>query len=56
VRVGVVQSGEGKAAGRHFCSLSVLKGACKKDGDELVSRACSNRIRQNGFKLIKSYI
>jgi len=28
-----------------------LKRACKKDGDRLFSRACSNRTRGDGFKL-----
>jgi len=28
-----------------------LKGACKKDGDKLFSRACCDRIRGNGFRL-----
>jgi len=30
-----------------------LKGAYKKDGDRLFSRACCNRTRGNGFKLKK---
>jgi len=37
--------------GRSYCSLSYLKGANKKDGDGLFSRACCNRIRGNCFKL-----
>ena len=28
-----------------------MKGAWKKDGDKLFSRACCNRTRWNGFKL-----
>ncbi|KAK4830599.1 hypothetical protein QYF61_012025 [Mycteria americana] len=32
-------------------SLQYLKGACKKDGDRLFSRACSDRTRASGFKL-----
>jgi len=28
-----------------------LKGAHKKDGDKIVSRACCDRTRGNGFKL-----
>jgi len=50
-RVGAVQPGEEKAVGRPYCSLSPLKGAYKKDGDRLFSRACCNRTRGNGFKV-----
>jgi len=32
-------------------AFQYLKGACKKDGDRLFSRACCNRTRNNGFKL-----
>jgi len=32
-------------------AFQYLKGAYKKDGDKLFSRACSNRTRGNGFKL-----
>jgi len=32
-------------------TLEYLKGACKKDGDKLFSRACCNRTRGNVFKL-----
>jgi len=51
LRVGVVQLGEEKAPGRSYCGLSVLKGAYKKDGEKLFSRACGNRTKGNGFKL-----
>ena len=34
-----------------MCPFNTLKGACKKDGDKLFSRACCNRTRGNGFKL-----
>jgi len=33
--------------------LYYLKGAYKKDGDRIFSRACSDRTRHNGFKLKK---
>lgn len=33
-----------------FC---YLKGACKKDGERLFTRACRDRTRQNDFKLIR---
>ena len=32
-------------------AFQYLKGAYKKDGDKLFSRACCNRTRGNGFKL-----
>jgi len=32
-------------------AFQYLKGACKKYGDRLFSRACCNRTRGNGFKL-----
>jgi len=32
-------------------AFQCLKGAYKKDGDKLFSRACSNKTRGNGFKL-----
>jgi len=32
-------------------AFQYLKGASKKDGDKLFSKACYNRIRGNGFKL-----
>ena len=32
-------------------AFQYLKGAYKKDGDRLFSRACCNRTRGNGFKL-----
>ncbi|GAB0176185.1 hypothetical protein GRJ2_000083700 [Grus japonensis] len=34
-----------------IAAFQYLKGAYKKDGDRLFSRACSNRTRDNGFKL-----
>ena len=35
-------------------AFQYLKGAYKRDGDRLFSRACCNRTRDNGFKLIES--
>jgi len=35
-------------------AFQYLKGAYKKDGDRLFSRACSDRPRHNGFKLKES--
>ncbi|KAK4817841.1 hypothetical protein QYF61_000676 [Mycteria americana] len=34
-----------------IAAFQYLKGAYKKDGDRLFSRACSNRTRGNGFKI-----
>jgi len=49
--VGAVHPGEGKAVGRPYSSLPVLEGAYRKDGENIVSRACCDRARSNGFKL-----
>ncbi|GAB0178802.1 hypothetical protein GRJ2_000345500 [Grus japonensis] len=48
---GVVQPAEEKAPGRSYCSLPVPKGAYNKAGEGLFTRACSDRTRDNGFKL-----
>jgi len=37
--------------GRHYSSLPVPEGAYRKDGENIFSRACSDRTRSNGFKL-----
>ena len=50
-RVGVVQTGEERALGRPYSSLSVSEGAYKRPGEGLFARACSDRRRGNGFKL-----
>ena len=50
-RVGALRPGEHKAPGRPYCGFSALKGAYKKDGDRLFSRACCDRTRDNGPKL-----
>jgi len=50
-RVGAVQPGEEKAAGRPDSSLSVPEGAYRKDGENIFSRACCDRTRNKGFKL-----
>ena len=36
---------------RPYCSFSVPEGSYREDGDRLLSRACCDRIRGNGFKL-----
>ena len=51
-RVGAVQPGEEKAAGRPYSSLPVPeRGPYRKDGENIFSRACCDRTRSNGFKL-----
>ena len=50
-RVGVVQNGEGKALGRPYSGLSVLKGNLQERWEGLLIRECSDRTRDNGFKL-----
>jgi len=50
-RVGAVEpAGEG-APGRPSSSLPVPERAYKKAGEELFTRACSDRTRGNGFEL-----
>jgi len=44
-RAGAAQPGEEKALGTPQSSCQYLKGACRKDGDRLFSRACSDRTR-----------
>jgi len=51
LRVGVVQPGEEKAAGRTSCSLSTYKRDYKKDGGRLFTKVCSDRRKGNSFKL-----
>jgi len=34
-----------------LAAFQYLKGACKKDEDRLLSRACCNRTKGNGLKL-----
>ena len=46
-----MQPGEETAPGRPYCGCSVLKGACRKEGERLLTRACSDRTRGSGFKL-----
>ena len=51
MRVGVVQPGEEKAAGRPLSSLPVPEGAYKKPEEGHLTRAWSDGTRDNGFKL-----
>jgi len=50
-RVGALQPGEEKAPGRPYSSLPVPEEVCKKTGEGLFTRACSDRTGGNGFKL-----
>jgi len=34
-----------------IAAFQYLKGACRKDGENIFSRACCDRARRNGFKL-----
>jgi len=43
-----------KAAGKACSSFQYLKGAYRKDGENLFSKACRDRTRGNGFKLRES--
>jgi len=42
---------ESRQWGDHIETFHYLKGAYKKDGDRLFSRACCNRTRDNSLKL-----
>jgi len=37
--------------GHLIAAFQYLKGACRKDGENLFSKACCDRTRSNGFKL-----
>ena len=50
-RVGAVQPGEDKAAGRPYGRISVPEWAYRKDGENIFSKACCDRTRSNSFKL-----
>jgi len=49
--MGLLSLEKGRLWGEVTVAFQYLKGAHKKDGDRLFSRACSNRTRANGFKL-----
>lgn len=50
-RIGIVHPGKEKALRRPYNSLSVPNEACRIAGEGLLTNACSDRIRGNGFKL-----
>jgi len=45
---------ETKLQGDLIAAFQYLKGACRKDGDNLFNRACCDRTRSNGFNLKES--
>jgi len=53
-RVGAVQPGGEKTAGRPSRGLAVPEGACGKDGENTFNKACFDRTRSYGFSLRKS--
>jgi len=55
-RVGAIQPGEEKAAGRPYHSLPVPGEACKKVGERLLTRACSDRTRGKRFETERGQI
>ena len=50
-RAGALQPGEEKTPGGPHNGIQVLEGAYRRGGEGLFIRACSNRMRRNGFKL-----
>jgi len=49
--LGLFSLEERRLWGDLIAAFQYLKGAYEKDGDRLLSRACCNRTRSNGFKL-----
>ena len=54
--LGLFQPGEEKAAGRPYHSLPVPGEACKKVGERLLTRACSDRTRGKRFETERGQI
>jgi len=49
--LGLFSLEKSRLQGDLVAAFQYLKGAYKKDGDRIFSRACCNRTRGNGFKL-----
>jgi len=49
--LGLLSLGKRRLQADLRAACQYLKGACKKDGDKLSSRACCTRTRSKGFKL-----
>jgi len=52
--LGLLSLEKSRLRGDIFATFQYLKGACKKDGDRVFSRACCDRSRSNGFRLKKA--
>jgi len=49
--LGLLSLEKGRLQGDLIAAFQYLKGACRKDGDNLFSKACCDRTRSNSLKL-----